>query len=114
MTTNIQDVYRLYLKRNISLDALSDWLARNQWSLSKEEEHLSDEADVALIHLDDGHIDEAALRSRLQGALERYTTATIECNVKARPELSILHRTLQQTGTDAITARVDAYATSPA
>ena len=107
MTTNIQDVYRLYLKRNISLDALRDWLARNQWDLANEEQHLADEADIALIHLDDGHIDEAALRSRLQDVLERHTIATVAYNIiKVSPELAIFHHTPQQTCTAAETMRV--------
>ena len=77
MTTSIQDVYGQYLKREIPLDQVRDWLALNQWDLSGPDRDLADEADVALVHLDDGYSNEESLRVRLSLVLEQYSSQTV-------------------------------------
>ena len=77
MTASILEMFRLYLRREASLDDLREWLALNQWDLSAEDEELADDVDVALVHLDDGYIDEQFLRHQLAYVLERHTVATV-------------------------------------
>ena len=85
MTISIQDIYRHYLRRQASLAELRDWLALNQWSLSRDDQILADEADVALAHLDDGYGDEDYVRCRLAKALENQTITTTRVTLKGKP-----------------------------
>ena len=84
MTASILDIYRQYLGRVISLDQVRDWLALNQWDLSEPDLDLADEADVALVHLDDGYSNEDLLRVRLSSVLEQYTSQTSLDDVQSR------------------------------
>lgn len=71
MTISIEDICRLYLKRDIQLAELRDWMALYQWDLSDYYREFADDIDVALAHLDDAYIDEDSLRSHLRSLLER-------------------------------------------
>ncbi len=81
MIASMQQLYREYLRREVSLDDLRDWLAMNQWELSGLDEELADEADVALAHLDDGYGDEEHLRSRLAFVLQAHIIATVQFRI---------------------------------
>lgn len=81
MTSSIHQLYREYLRREISLERVRDWLTLNQWELNGREEELADEADVALAHLDDGYGDEENLRSRLAFVLAKHTVQTVPLDV---------------------------------
>ena len=83
MTLSIQDVYRRYLGREYSLEQLRDWLALNQWELPIHDRELADEADVALVHLDDGYGTERDLRARLSSVFDQYvhTSGSMEINI---------------------------------
>lgn len=81
MNASVQQLYREYLRREVSIDDLRDWLALNQWELNGLDEELADEVDVALAHLDDGYGDEDHLRSRLAFVLRMHTIATVQLRI---------------------------------
>jgi len=105
MNLSIEDIYRMYLKRNIALDRLRDWLALYQWGLSEYEQELADEADVALAHLDDGFIDEESLRLRFQAALEHHTYSVASIDITEVQPYPSLTRSAQVTGTASKTSK---------
>ena len=65
MTVSMMEILRQYLGREISLEALRDWLALNQWDLPPQKQELADKADFGLAYLDDGYADEDFLRRSL-------------------------------------------------
>ena len=73
MNASFQEIVRRYLRKELTLDELRDWLVFNQWDLFEEDQQLADEVDVALIHLDDGYGEEQDLRIRLSMALDRFS-----------------------------------------
>lgn len=86
MPASIEQVYREYLHWSISLDDLREWLALNQWDLPEEQQELADEADVALVHLDDGYGDEDDIRERLAAVLARRTIRTVKISMNVALE----------------------------
>lgn len=86
MPASIEEIYREYLRRSISLDDFREWLALNQWDLPGEQQELADEADVALVHLDDGYGNEDDLRARLAAVLERCTIRTVRMGMNVALE----------------------------
>ncbi len=81
MIASVQQLYREYLRREVSLDDLRDWLTLNQWDLNGLDEELADAADVALAHLDDGYGDEEHVRSRLAFVLQTHIIATVQVRI---------------------------------
>ncbi len=47
-----------YVRGQIGLEAIHDWLAANVWHLSGEAQELADEIGAALAYIDDGYSDE--------------------------------------------------------
>lgn len=81
MTLPIEDILRRYLRREVELKRLREWLALFQWDLDAERQALADEADEAIVRFDDGHIREDDIRQWLGTVLESYETQTAHINV---------------------------------
>ena len=81
MIASVQQLYREYLRREVSIDDLREWLALKQWELNGLDEELADEADVALAHLDDGYGDENHLRNRLAFVLQTNTIPAVQLQI---------------------------------
>ncbi len=91
MVVSIEEIIRRYLREEMPLAHLREWVAIHQWDLSSEEdETLADEIDVAITHLDDGYGDEEDVRHRLAIVLERHTTMTTRLVVKLDSQARLL------------------------
>ena len=62
-----------YVRGQIGLETIHDWMAANVWYLSGEAQELADEIGAELAYLDDGYADEAHFRARGLEILERIS-----------------------------------------
>ena len=68
--TSIVGIIQQYLRRDVSLADLREWLAVYQWDLPRYAKTLAAILDVEVAYLDDGYINENSLRCRLTSLLE--------------------------------------------
>ena len=55
-----------YLKNQVDIDAINDWIARNVWDVPVEERVLIDRVALELAYIDDGYSDEELFRNRIR------------------------------------------------
>ena len=55
-----------YLKNQVDIDAINDWIARSGWDVPVEERDLIARVALELAYIDDGHSDEELFRSRIR------------------------------------------------
>lgn len=55
-----------YLKNQMDIDAINDWIARNVWDVPVEDRDLIDRVALELAYIDDGHSDEELFRGRIR------------------------------------------------
>lgn len=110
MTLQIEDSLRLYLRREVELKHLREWLALFQWDLDAERQALADEADEAIVRFDDGHISEDDVRQWMATVLESYATQTVHVvvpNTDTRRTFYYGASMRPQTGTAAVAVTRD-------
>ena len=81
MTILLHDLVSYYLRGQVAVARLRDWLAEFQWDLDDAARAFADEVDEALLYLDDGHICEEDLRSWLLWVLDRFSNGFAEFTI---------------------------------
>ena len=71
MDNQLANVLFSYIRDEVALQAIHDWLATNVWLLSGEAQELADEIGAELAYIDDGYSDEDQFRLRTLNILQR-------------------------------------------
>ena len=96
--TSLISVCDAYTSGSGALADVREWLALHQWELEGPLEDLADALDVAIVHLDDGYLDEIQFRQRIEAEVEKALSLSIETFVgSSKLETSFNSDTMDET-----------------